>query len=56
MGCAFERTEKGNIMFWCGEKITPCKLCGGVAENLCDYPVGKGATCDLELCEKCIRL
>lgn len=34
----------------CGDGITPCWCCGHVADYLCDYPMGKGKTCDLSLC------
>lgn len=41
-------------MFMCGGGlIIPVCACGTQAEYLCDYPVGKGKTCDLNLCVHC---
>ncbi len=34
-------------------KLGPHCSCGGVTTRLCDYPVGKGKTCDRKLCERC---
>lgn len=48
MGCAI---EKGT--FICGPKIEACPICGGVSLFLCDYPMGKGETCDIKLCDNC---
>ena len=40
--------------FACGEKlIIPVCKCGVAADYLCDYPIGKGNTCDLNLCDRC---
>lgn len=37
----------------CGDlKVEVC-ACGYASDFLCDYPVGKGKTCGLPLCEKC---
>lgn len=30
--------------------IHGCAVCDGLAEYLCDYPMGEGKTCDLNLC------
>jgi hypothetical protein len=35
----------------CGKLGAHCADCGDVGENLCDYPVGKGKTCDRSICE-----
>lgn len=42
-----------NPIFACGEGITRCARCSGVADFLCDWPVGRGKTCDLTLCRRC---
>ena len=39
--------------FICGD-FDVC-ACGCVAEILCDYPMGRGKTCDIALCESCAR-
>jgi hypothetical protein len=40
-------------MFVCGDfKIEAC-ACGHTADFLCDYPMGRGKTCDLALCGCC---
>jgi hypothetical protein len=36
-----------------GEGIVACPHCGYVADFLCDFPMGKDATCDAPLCERC---
>ena len=33
----------------------PVCACGITAEYLCDYPIGGGKTCDLNLCDRCKR-
>lgn len=40
-------------MFICGpgmKDVPVCRVCGHIADKLCDYPVGKGKTCDSKLC------
>ena len=37
-------------MFICGDLGEHCADCAGVAEFLCDYPVGDGKTCDRKIC------
>ena len=39
----------------CGDLGDHCSECGFVAENLCDYPVGDGKTCDRLLCDECSK-
>jgi hypothetical protein len=45
--------------YWiCGSSIKPtiaCREHGVESHYLCDYPVGKGQTCDLPLCSGCRR-
>lgn len=54
MGCAtFVVGKDGEQGFICGEGMTPCKYCGALAEYLCDFPMGKGKTCDMRLCDRC---
>jgi hypothetical protein len=46
----------GFEMIVCGEDLDwPVCACGITAEYLCDYPIGKGKTCDLNLCDRCKR-
>lgn len=40
-------------MFTCGDIEFPACACGHSADFLCDYPIGRGKTCDLELCGCC---
>lgn len=44
-------------VFLCGEglKSDPLCACGHTAEMLCDYPMGRGKTCDLPVCWCCSR-
>ena len=51
MGCG--RIDGG---FMCGPGIKPCEICGRVVGYLCDYPIGGGKTCDMELCEDCANV
>lgn len=41
--------------FLCGDLVVPVCKCGVAADYLCDYPIGKGKTCDLNLCPGCLR-
>ena len=52
MPCYINNHPKLGRMFICGDLGPQCG-CGDVAENLCDYPVGDGKTCDRDLCEAC---
>lgn len=46
------RDKDGSAVgFICGDLGEPCADCGAVAQHLCDYPVGRGKTCDRNLCE-----
>ncbi len=41
----------------CGKLGPHCANCGDVSGFLCDYPVGKGKTCDRPVCERhCIEV
>jgi hypothetical protein len=42
-------------VFMCGDIVIPVCACGTAADYLCDYPVGHGKTCDLNLCVTCRR-
>ncbi len=35
-----------------GDLGPSCGACGGIADFLCDYPVGEGLTCDRPVCER----
>lgn len=54
---AFVMPPRTEPVFLCGQKVeqTPFCACGHTAEMLCDYPMGKGETCDLPLCWCCRR-
>lgn len=53
--------EKATILpgvggIFCGDAFTTksvCSRCGLYADILCDFPMGKGTTCDLPLCDDC---
>lgn len=53
MPCYIERTTDGETMFLCGDLGPHCAAegCAASTDNLCDYPVGDGKTCDLPLCD-----
>lgn len=34
-------------------EIKPCSCCGKPSTCLCDYPLGRGRTCDMPLCNEC---
>ena len=36
----------------CGKLGKHCADCAGVSGFLCDFPVGKGKTCDRPMCER----
>lgn len=44
--------EGGGRMFMCGDLGPHCHAanCGAASDNLCDYPVGDGKTCDMPIC------
>jgi hypothetical protein len=50
-----EKTEivPGGDHILCGDLGPPCSdpTCGDVGDNLCDWPMGRGKTCDLPLCD-----
>lgn len=52
MPCYSKYEDEGN-MFICGELGPHCTSdnCNWFADSLCDYPVGKGKTCDRKLCD-----
>lgn len=45
--------EQVGSLFVCGDVEFPVCACGHAADFLCDYPVGRGKTCDLALCGCC---
>ena len=52
MTCYVIPTKDGGKMFLCGKLGPHCSECSAPGdEALCDYPVGKGKTCDKKLCE-----
>lgn len=57
MPCYSTRDRQGNRKgFICGNLGPHCVDCGAVADVLCDFPVGKGKTCDRTICEHCAHL
>jgi hypothetical protein len=47
-------SEEGQRIFLCGSgPVAPTCRCGHLADLLCDWPIGKGKTCDLPLCSSC---
>lgn len=55
MACRTTLMDDGSLMFICGEGLEDaavCKECGHLADNLCDFPIGNGKTCDAALCER----
>ncbi len=49
-GGAAIRWDDGTVMHIDGTGIKTCSRCGFLAEFMCDYPVGRGKTCDARLC------
>lgn len=52
MPCYVHIAKDGSRMFLCGNLGPHCADCADVSVNLCDFPVGKGKTCDRNLCER----
>ncbi len=52
MPCYSLRKDGKTIGHICGNFGEHCAECGAIADNLCDYPVGKGKTCDRAICEE----
>lgn len=58
MACDSVRLPNGAIAIVCSRggrrlKAEPCSVCGKAAGRLCDFPTGKGRTCDAPLCSSC---
>lgn len=51
MPCYVKDHPKLGRMFICGKLGPHCADCGDVGDYLCDYPVGKGKTCDRSMCD-----
>ena len=51
MTCYLIRLDNGDTAFMCGTDLGPQCECLRFADNLCDYPIAKGKTCDRNLCE-----
>ena len=52
MPCYSFRKDGQHIGFLCGDFGEHCTDCGAPADNLCDYPVGNGKTCDRPICDE----
>ena len=58
MACRTQKMPNGGVMWMCGDAFndTPvCRVCGHIADRLCDYPVGNDKTCDSALCQEHAR-
>jgi len=57
MPCRIIHDEQGNaIGHACvrGYRPGPCPICRNQpVTKLCDFPVGKGKTCDAKMCDRC---
>ena len=51
MACAIIEMDSGYGHIR-GSGVKACDSCGVLAEYQCDFPMGKGKTCDAHLCEK----
>jgi hypothetical protein len=52
MACYVMYDEKRNpVGHMCGKLGKHCADCCDVGDNFCDYPVGKGKTCDRSICD-----
>ena len=51
MGGAITIGNDGSKIFWHGDGIEHCDECCLIAEYLCDWPMGRGKTCDHKLCQ-----
>ena len=51
MTCYTIKENGKTVGFLCGDFGDPCSLCGAVADNLCDYPIGDGKTCSAPICD-----
>lgn len=53
MACRTSIDENGALYWMCGDVFNgsqACRVCGHLADKLCDYPVGGDKTCDAALC------
>lgn len=59
MACRTKKMDNGGILYMCGdifEDAAVCRVCGHIAEKLCDYPIGNDKTCDSALCPEHARV
>lgn len=52
MPCYSLRMDGKHVGFMCGDLGPHCRECAAPADNLCDYPVGEGKTCDRSICDE----
>lgn len=50
MTCYYMIDERSARIHVCGQLGPHCAECAWIAENLCDFPVGKDKTCDRKIC------
>lgn len=48
---AIKRRHEGSRVYINGDLGPHCARCADVGDNLCDYPVGEGKTCDRPICD-----
>ena len=53
--CEVLKTDGGTLII-CRHRghRKACKVCGKTAGLLCDFPTGRGKTCDAPLCSDCV--
>jgi hypothetical protein len=51
MGSAISFFHDGTPVHISGPGVKQCSCCAVIAEYLCDWPMGRGKTCDAPLCE-----
>lgn len=52
-GTVYDHRHEESWAWTCGPgPRDPQCQCGAIADALCDYPIGKGKTCDIGMCEE----
>jgi hypothetical protein len=55
MACITTRLSDGTTVWLRGDAFTDsdvCRVCGFLADALCDFPIGNDKTCDSALCSE----
>lgn len=53
MACSIVKTPLGHVIICGPKRVKACAHCGSISTKLCDYPNGRGKTCDRPICEDC---